>query len=219
MHPGCDPMHVGCDPMHVGCDPMHPRLRPYARRLRPYARRLRSYARRLRPYARRLRSYVPRHATPSASRSCYSPPTRGRSSSSSDSAAPLSSPSCAISSSRGLAPPGRSPPPPLPRSSAPPPLPPPLPLHRTAPHRAQDGWRCLRGYRRSSSSTYQGYTYHGCRCSSSSTQSSPRTSRWPSHSRATPPSGCAPMPCATSLLRVPATSTPRRPRSAGRAAV
>ena len=60
------------------------------------------------------------------------------------------------------------------------------PAHRAAPRRTArkaGGGACAAA----SSSTHNGRTPSGCRCSSSSTRSSPRTSRWPSRSRPTPP--------------------------------
>ena len=194
-------------PPHRGYSPMCQKLQPHAPRLRPHAPRLR-------PHAHRLRPSVPRRATPSASRSCYSPPTRGRSSSSSGSAAPLSSPSCAISSSRGPAPPGRCPP-----HSPSPPIPPPPspPAHRTAPRARRVAvparlqvqlisyllWLYLPRlqvqlifYSVFSSHIEVAFTI---------------TCDTAVGVRANAPS--------TSLLRVPATLTPRHPCSAGRAAV
>ena len=158
----------GCSPMHPGCDPMHPGcdlMYPGCDLMYPGARRLPH--RGAATHLRRAGAALHLRAVLPLCRLQAAPFPRH------------------VDRLR-LA--GAPPTPPLPPSLLP------LPRPRTAPHRAQDGWRCLRGCRCSSSPTYYGYTYHGCRCSSSSTQSSARTSRWHSQSRATPPSGCAPMP-------------------------
>ena len=83
--------------------------------------------------------------------------------------------------------PAHRPPPTAHRPPAPCPPPPAHPPHRTAPRRAAreaGGGACAAA---SSSTDHHGRTPHGRRCSWSSTRYSPRTSRSPSHSRATPP--------------------------------